>query len=160
MRRSVSPLAWFALAGAVIAADQLTKLWAEQALADGWIRVCSFFNLVLLYNTGSAFSLLADAGGWQKVVFSLFALAVSAVMAVMILKTRSSLLMNAACSLVMAGAIGNVIDRLRAGAVTDFLDFHIGALHWPAFNVADMAIVVGVALIAWCEFKKPSQEKR
>ena len=152
-------LPWFAAALAVLLADQATKLWASRALADGWKEVTSFFNLVLLHNTGSAFSFLADAGGWQQFFFGAVALAVSAAMGWMILQ-ESSALAKSAAALVLGGAIGNLVDRLAYGAVTDFLDFHWGTLHWPAFNVADTAIVVGVALLVLSELRGSGQTSK
>lgn len=148
-----SPLRWYALAALALAADQATKAWAESALADGWVRVTGFFSLVLLRNTGSAFSFLADAGGWQQLFFGFVAVAVSAALALVIRKNPSDRLVSCACALVIGGALGNLIDRVRLGAVTDFLDFHAGALHWPAFNVADAAICLGVFLFLLSEFR-------
>lgn len=144
---------WFLIALAVFAADQAAKAWANAALADGWIEVTGFFSLVLLRNTGSAFSFLADAGGWQQLFFGAAAVGISAFLSALILRHRTDALLCTGCALVIGGALGNLADRLLAGAVTDFLDFHIGALHWPAFNIADAAIVAGVALLCWKELK-------
>ena len=113
-----------------------------------------FFNLVLLRNTGSAFSFLADAGGWQKLLFSAVAIGVSAAMAAVIWKHSAEKLAPAAAALVLGGAIGNLIDRLMLGSVTDFIDLHIGDIHWPAFNIADSAIVLGVIFFILIELRK------
>jgi signal peptidase II len=115
--------------------------------------VTSFFNLVLVYNSGAAFSFLAGAGGWQKWFFVVLALGISVWLLSMLRHHAQERLMPAALSLILGGAIGNVIDRLRFDAVVDFLDFHLAGYHWPAFNVADSAIFVGVALMLWHQFR-------
>ena len=143
-----------ALALLVILADQASKAWANDVLAASWIQVTGFFSLVLLRNTGSAFSFLADAGGWQKLLFSAVAIGVSAAMAAVIWKHSAEKLAPAAAALVLGGAIGNLIDRLMLGSVTDFIDLHIGDIHWPAFNIADSAIVLGVIFFILIELKK------
>ena len=153
-RSRTGAILWFALALLVILADQASKAWANDVLAASWIQVTGFFNLVLLRNTGSAFSFLADAGGWQKLLFSAVAIGVSAAMAAVIWKHSAEKLAPAAAALVLGGAIGNLIDRLMLGSVTDFIDLHIGDIHWPAFNIADSAIVLGVILFILIEQKK------
>lgn len=153
-RSRTDAILWFALALLVILADQASKAWANDVLAASWIQVTGFFNLVLLRNTGSAFSFLADAGGWQKLLFSAVAIGVSAAMAAVIWKHSAEKLAPAAAALVLGGAIGNLIDRLMLGSVTDFIDLHIGDIHWPAFNIADSAIVLGVIFFILIELKK------
>lgn len=153
-RSRTGVILWFALALLVILADQASKAWANDVLAASWIQVTGFFNLVLLRNTGSAFSFLADAGGWQKLLFSAVAIGVSAAMAAVIWKHSAEKLAPAAAALVLGGAIGNLIDRLMLGSVTDFIDLHIGDIHWPAFNIADSAIVLGVIFFILIELKK------
>ena len=153
-RSRTGAILWFALALLVILADQASKAWANDVLAASWIQVTGFFNLVLLRNTGSAFSFLADAGGWQKLLFSAVAIGVSAAMAAVILKHSAEKLAPAAAALVLGGAIGNLIDRLMLGSVTDFIDLHIGDIHWPAFNIADSAIVLGVIFFILIELRK------
>lgn len=141
---------WFALAGGVVVLDQLSKLWVLGSFQFGEILpVTDFFNLVLVFNSGAAFSFLASAGGWQKWFFIVLALAISVWLVVMIRQHAAERLLPAAFALVLGGALGNVIDRLRFGAVVDFLDFHLAGWHWPAFNVADSAITVGVMLLLW-----------
>ena len=152
-RSRTGAILWFALALLVILADQASKAWANDVLAASWIQVTGFFNLVLLRNTGSAFSFLADAGGWQK-LFSAVAIGVSAAMAAVIWKHSAEKLAPAAAALVLGGAIGNLIDRLMLGSVTDFIDLHIGDIHWPAFNIADSAIVLGVIFFILIELRK------
>ena len=153
-RPRTGAILWFALALLVILADQASKAWANDVLAASWIQVTGFFNLVLLRNTGSAFSFLADAGGWQKLLFSAVAIGVSAAMAAVIWKHSAEKLAPAAAALVLGGAIGNLIDRLMLGSVTDFIDLHIGDIHWPAFNIADSAIVLGVIFFILIELRK------
>lgn len=139
------------VAGAVVILDQLSKAavlghFARNAF-DGE-RITSFFNLVLVYNRGVSFGLFnAGAGsgvGLNALVFSLVAAAV-VVGLVYWLRRASSPLLAIAIGLIIGGAVGNVVDRIRLGAVVDFLDFHIALWHWPAFNLADSAICVGVA---------------
>lgn len=153
-RSRTGAILWFALALLVILADQASKAWANDVLAASCIQVTGFFNLVLLRNTGSAFSFLADAGGWQKLLFSAVAIGVSAAMAAVIWKHSAEKLAPAAAALVLGGAIGNLIDRLMLGSVTDFIDLHIGDIHWPAFNIADSAIVLGVIFFILIELRK------
>ena len=153
-RSKAGAILWFALALLVILADQASKAWANDVLAASWIQVTGFFSLVLLRNTGSAFSFLADAGGWQKLLFSAVAIGVSAAMAAVIWKHSAEKLAPAAAALVLGGAIGNLIDRLMLGSVTDFIDLHIGDIHWPAFNIADSASVLGVIFFILIELKK------
>ena len=137
------------LIGLVIALDQATKAWLYGYFAAGGrqiVEVLPFFNLVTVWNYGVSFGLFnrgSTTGAW---VFVALAVAIVAVLAVWLARA-GRLLLAAALGLVIGGAIGNVIDRLRLGAVFDFLDFHALGWHWPAFNVADSAITVGVILL-------------
>lgn len=141
---------WLALSAVIVAADQLTKYAAVHYLAGGKIvAVTSFFNLVLAYNTGAAFSFLANAAGWQRGLFIAIALIAAAWIVYLLRRYSHQRLFALALSLVLAGAVGNVIDRIMIGAVVDFLDFHAFAHHWPAFNVADSAISCGAVLLIW-----------
>jgi signal peptidase II len=141
---------WLALAALIVVADQITKYAILQYLAGGKaVTVTSFFNLVLVYNTGAAFSLLSDAPGWQRGLFITIALVASGWIVFLLRKYPHQRLFALALSLVLAGAIGNVIDRITVGAVIDFLDFHALGYHWPAFNVADSAISIGAVLLVW-----------
>ena len=140
---------WYLLAALVILLDQWTKVLAEDLLRYGEPRVVTgFFNFTLLYNKGAAFSMLSDAGGWQHWLFSVIAAVVSVVLAVWLYRLpRTARLEPFALALVLGGAIGNLIDRVLYGHVIDFLDFHYAGWHWPAFNVADSAIVCGAGLL-------------
>ena len=150
---------WFALAAAIVVADQIVKWIVLRAFAPGEQRaVTDFFNLVLVFNKGAAFSLFAQAPGWQAPVLSAFALAAAVVVAVFIVRSPGRQLLCLGLGLILGGAIGNVIDRLRFGEVVDFLDFHALGWHWPAFNVADSAISVGAVLLILEGFIK--REKR
>lgn len=139
---------WFLAAALVVALDRLTK-W----LMLGWLRtgesheITAFFNLVLVYNRGAAFSFLADAPGWQRPFFIAVALAASAIVSWMLWRNQGRRLLRAGLALILGGALGNLWDRLAWGAVADFLDFHAFGWHWPAFNVADSAITVGAGLL-------------
>jgi signal peptidase II len=141
---------WFGLSAVLIALDQLVK-WVVLGYFSGrgtLQPVTAFFNLVLACNKGAAFSFLADAPGWQTPLFAGFAIVASVVVGMLIVKNPAKRLFCAGLALVLGGAAGNLIDRLRFGCVVDFLDFHAAGWHWPAFNVADSAITLGaVALI-------------
>jgi signal peptidase II len=141
---------WLALSSAIIVADFATKAWVLAAFhLHESVAVTSFFNLVLVMNPGASFSFLADAGGWQRWFFIVLALAISVWLVWEIRRHAQERLLPFAFALVLGGALGNVIDRIRFGAVVDFLDFHVAGWHWPAFNVADSAITVGVILLLW-----------
>ena len=139
---------WFALAALVVLADQATKalVLARFALGER-LELAPFFNLVLVYNKGAAFSFLSDAGGWQKPLLIAFAVGAAALVSFMIVRRPRERLLCTALALILGGALGNVIDRLRFGQVVDFLDAHAGGYHWPAFNVADSAITIGALLL-------------
>ncbi len=140
--------AWFAAAAAIVLADRLTKLAALAWLAPGESRALTgFFNLVLVFNKGAAFSLLAGAPGWQTPLFVALALAAAVVIAVLILRRPEERLFCAGLALILGGALGNLWDRLAWGHVVDFLDVHAAGWHWPAFNLADAAITVGAGML-------------
>ena len=152
---------WLGLAGLIIVLDQLTKLWVLATLKLGErIEVTSFFNLVLVFNPGAAFSFLSDAGGWQRWFFVVLAIAVSGWLTFLIRRHAAERLLPAAAALILGGALGNVIDRIRFGAVADFLDAHAAGWHWPAFNIADSAISVGVALLVWQQLFHATKEEK
>jgi len=142
------PLRWYALAAAVLAIDYVTKLAVLASFAPGErLALAPFFSLVLVFNTGAAFSFLAGAEGWQTLLFAAIAVAASIVMVFLIAKYRSRSLFCSGLALILGGALGNLHDRLVYGKVVDFLDFHAAGWHWPAFNVADSAITVGAAIL-------------
>lgn len=138
----------------VIILDQASKLWIMANFEDYEVMVIwPVFNLTLVYNTGAAFSFLADAGGWQKYFFITLAIVLSIVMIVWLTRLQRYERATAwALSLIIGGAIGNVIDRIYLGKVVDFLQWHWQDWYWPSFNVADSAIFLGVAIILWDGF--------
>ena len=141
---------WLALAALIVVLDQVTKYVVTQNLVLGQsIVLTPFLNLVLVHNTGAAFSFLSDQAGWQRELFIVIALAASAWIVYLLAKHAREGLFALALTLVLAGAVGNVIDRLLIGAVVDFIDFHAFGYHWPAFNIADSAITCGAALLIW-----------
>ena len=149
-QKSLGALYTLWIAVVVFIVDQATKLWSEAVLkVEGTvIEVVPFFNLRLAYNKGAAFSFLADAGGWQKWFFALIALGVSVMLIFWLKKLQSNQkLLMLAYNLILAGALGNLFDRLAYGHVIDFLDFYYGTYHWPAFNIADVGICVGAGLL-------------
>lgn len=149
---------WLGLAAAVAILDQLTKAWVLSAFRTGEVfYVAPFFNLVLVFNPGASFSFLADAGGWQRWFFIALALGVSGWLVAMIRQHAAEKLTPSAFALVLGGAVGNVIDRIRFGAVADFLDFHAAGWHFPAFNVADSAITLGIVLMLLDQFTRKEQ---
>jgi len=151
---------WLLLSGVVVALDQISKYVVVERLANHPpVEVTSFFNLVLVYNRGAAFSFLAGAGGWQREFFTTIALIASAWIIWLLYRHPQQRLFSLALALVLGGAIGNVIDRVMIGAVVDFLDFHAFGWHWPAFNVADSAITCGAALLIWDGLFGGSQSK-
>lgn len=152
---------WLALSAAVAAADLATKSWVSSAFVAGDVHVVTpFLNLVLWHNPGAAFSFLAGAGGWQRWFFVGVTLAVCAVLLHMLRRSGGNRLLAAAVSLVIGGAAGNLWDRLTLGHVVDFIQVHAAGYYWPAFNVADSAITVGVALIVWDGFREARAARR
>lgn len=154
---------WWTLALLLVIADQASKYAVHYGLPYGAsIPLTGFFNFVHRWNTGAAFSLLADAGGWQRYLFTVIAIIVSAVLGWMLTKPQPKT-EAVGYSLILGGALGNVVDRINRGYVVDFLDFHWQGWHWPAFNLADIGICVGAALLIVCAFRAdrnhhPSQE--
>ena len=159
MSRMSRPLPWFLIAAAIVAADQLTKWLVLAHFAPGErLELTGFLNLVLVFNRGAAFSFLASAPGWQTPLLVAFALGAAIVVTVLLVRSRERRLFCAGLALILGGAVGNVIDRLRLGQVVDFVDLHAAGWHWPAFNVADSAITVGAALLILDGFRH--HEKR
>ena len=139
---------WFLTSAAIVLADQATKSLVLGRFAPGErLEITGFFNLVLVFNKGAAFSFLAGAGGWQTPLLVAFALIAAVVVSVLLARSPGRGLFSAGLALILGGAVGNVIDRLRFGHVVDFVDLHAAGWHWPAFNVADSAITVGAALL-------------
>ena len=139
---------WLGIALLVLLLDQFTKVLVLGAFQLGdSTPLTSFFNLVRVHNYGAAFSFLASAGGWQRWFFTGIGVAATLFMLWMLRSHAGQTLFCLAISLILGGAVGNVVDRLRHGYVIDFLDFFWGRWHFPAFNIADSAITVGAALL-------------
>ena len=147
--RNFSMLKWLGLSLFAILLDQGTKLAIDSSMKlYQSIPVLPFFKLTYVHNTGAAFSFLSEAGGWQRWFFAGLALAISGVIAVWLARLKQhETLLAVALALVLGGAIGNLIDRLAYGYVIDFLDVYYQTWHWPAFNIADSAITLGVVLM-------------
>jgi signal peptidase II len=153
---------WLGIAAIVILLDQFTKVLIIGSMAYGDSKtVWSFFNIVRAHNTGAAFSFLAHAGGWQRWFFVALAFAAVGFIVYLLRQHGGQRLFSWALSLILGGALGNVIDRLVHGYVVDFLDFHWRWLapmfpvgHFPAFNVADCAITVGAGLLILDELRR------
>jgi signal peptidase II len=140
-------LRWIALAAIVVALDFASKAWISSAFHYGEVHeVTPFFNLVLVHNQGAAFSFLADAGGWQRWFFTAVAVAISVALLVMLRRQREPW-PAAAMALLLGGALGNLWDRVSLGHVVDFIQVHASGHYFPAFNVADSAITVGVIVL-------------
>lgn len=149
---------WFLISAVIVALDLYTKHLVQNAFVFGeHLTMTSFFDLVRYHNTGAAFSFLADAGGWQKWFFTAITAIAVIVITYLIIKNPQQKLFCMGLALVLGGAIGNLYDRLTLGYVVDFLYFHINALYWPAFNVADSAICIGVGLLLLDSFKKENK---
>lgn len=142
-------LRWLWLAALVVVLDQTTKIWAENVLsAAGSIEVLSWFNFTLAYNRGAAFSFLAAAGGWQRYFFLGIGLVAVIIIVAWLQRLRADEQMTALGLVsILGGAVGNLIDRALYGHVIDFIDWHYAGWHWPAFNIADSAILVGAVLV-------------
>lgn len=148
---------YFGLSALIVALDLFTKHLIEQAFQFGEkLTFTSFFDLVRYHNEGSAFGFLNDAGGWQKWFFTAVSLVAVTVMIYLIRKHQTEKLFCCGLALVLGGAIGNLYDRVTLGYVVDFLNFHYQQHYWPAFNVADSAIVGGVGLLLLDSFKAKS----
>ncbi len=153
MTQKVGMVRYYAVIALVIALDQITKFAAEANYAlHQFEPVTSFFNLGLTYNPGAAFSFLADHDGWQRWFFTVLALVAAVFFIMQIYQNRDKTLQNMGFAMIAGGALGNMIDRVRIGMVVDFLDFHWQGMHWPAFNLAESAIFIGVALVLLTEF--------
>ena len=156
-----SPLnKWLWLSALVIALDQASKWLASAKLVlHSPVEVMPMFNLTLMHNRGAAFSFLHNAEGWQRWFFVLIALVVSTVIIAWLRRLQpAQRLMAAGLSLILGGALGNVWDRIVQGYVVDFIDVYYDHWHWPAFNVADSAIVLGAALLIIESFRQQGQE--
>ena len=146
---------WLPLSFALVVFDQWTKGWIERHYELGeYTPVFSWLDIIRLHNPGAAFSFLADAGGWQRWFFTIFAVGVSVMLVVWLRKVRLTTepILAIALALVLSGAVGNVIDRIEHGYVVDFIHVHWQQAFFPAFNIADSAITIGAILLLWDAF--------
>ena len=152
---NLSLLRYFVIATLILLLDQLSKWSALSNLQMGVPEpVLPFLNWLLLFNPGAAFSFLAQGSCWQRWFFTILGLAACVYIVWLLRKSQNDKLLCVALSLILGGALGNVLDRIMYGAVVDFIDLHYTNWHWPAFNIADSAICIGAALIIWGELRK------
>ncbi|RLA24052.1 MAG: signal peptidase II [Gammaproteobacteria bacterium] len=146
----------------VLLLDQATKLWVDGSMKlYQTIELNSFVQLTYLRNTGAAFSFLSDAGGWQRWFFVGLALIVTVVLTVWVSRLpANSKWLAISLTLILGGALGNVIDRIAYGYVIDFIDVFYQDWHWPAFNIADSAICIGVVMMLLDSFRKEPDSSR
>jgi len=152
---------WLWLSVVIVVLDQLTKQLVELNLSlYDVIPLIPSLNLTLAYNEGAAFSFLSDQGGWQRWFFSGLALLVSLVLVGWLAKLKNERLLAVTLALIIGGAVGNLIDRVLFGHVIDFIDVYVQQWHWPAFNVADSAITIGVVLMFVDAFRGASNDSK
>ena len=152
---------YFLMAIVIVLLDQLTKLWVLGTFEPfEVVTVLPVFNLTLVFNEGAAFSFLADAGGWQRYVFLLISAVMSVVFAVWLTRIKAHEFWLAyGLVLLLGGAVGNLIDRIWLGKVIDFLQWHWSGAYFPAFNLADAAITLGVIFLLWDSIKTPTEKR-
>ena len=153
-----NPGVGFILALTVIALDQYTKIWASNELVYRVpVEITSWFDLMLVHNTGAAFSFLASAGGWQRWFLAAVAMLVSVFVAGWLTRLESQQrVLGVSLGLILGGGLGNLIDRVTLGYVVDFISWHYENWYWPAFNIADSAIFCGAILLLWDSFVSES----
>lgn len=152
---------WSIIGVLILVLDQATKFWFEHKLDPGnVINILPGFNFVLAHNYGAAFSLLAEMGGWQRWLFSGLAFFVACLVLKLLRRYKNRTLLCLALTLLGAGAVGNLCDRVHLGYVIDFIDLYWRTWHWPAFNVADIAICMGATGIVLDEFVGASKSSR
>ena len=152
---------WLLLAAVLIVLDQISKWYFELNFQFAErLNILPFFDFILVYNTGAAFSFLADHGGWQRWFFVALSIIASIVIVILLRRNSTKTLFCLSLSLILAGAIGNLIDRLLLGHVIDFLLFYWGDNYFPAFNLADCCITVGAALLILDEIIRIRKDKQ
>ena len=145
----------------VVALDLSTKYYFDSTFTYGETRyVTPFFNWVLVYNPGAAFSFLANAGGWQREFFIVVTLVITSGLLWLLKSNEYNRLLGGAISLIIGGALGNLFDRVVHGHVIDFIQLHVAGYYWPAFNVADSAICIGAGLLVWDAIRQPNGKQK
>ncbi|RHW75546.1 signal peptidase II [Colwellia sp. RSH04] len=155
-------LKWIWLTIICLLLDQISKQWVANTfdLYES-VNLLPFFSFTYVHNPGAAFSFLADQGGWQRWFFTAIAVVACIIFTVWLAKTpKQQVLLSLALSLMLSGALGNLIDRVLFGYVIDFLDFHWASYRFPAFNLADSAIFLGAALMIIDSFKQEAENKK
>ena len=152
---------YFLMAIVIVLLDQLTKLWVLGTFEPfEVVTVLPVFNLTLVFNEGAAFSFLADAGGWQRYLFLLISAVMSVVFVVWLTRIKAHEVWLAyGLVLLLGGAVGNLIDRIWLGKVIDFLQWPWSGAYFPAFNLADAAITLGVIFLLWDSIKTPTEKR-
>ncbi len=152
---------WLWLSLLIVVLDQASKIWAQTVLPSGTIVVTQWFNLALAYNYGAAWSFLADAGGWQRWVLALIALGVSGYLIWWLWRLPAhERVLAPALSLILGGAVGNLIDRVYLGYVVDFVQWHYwGSWYFPTFNIADVGITIGAVALLVLGFFTPDDKE-
>lgn len=150
---------WFAISAVVLIVDQITKIWVSNSMTlYESISIIPFFQFTYVHNLGAAFSFLSDQGGWQRWLFIALSAGASVFISVWLIRLPKQFTLQAlGLALVLGGAVGNLVDRVLYGYVIDFLDVYYRQWHWPAFNIADSAITVGVLLLLVESFRQPEQ---
>ncbi len=151
---------WLGLSMVVIILDQISKLIVLKTIPlHASVRLNDFFNWVLVFNPGAAFSFLADGAGWQKWFFIGIGLIATVVMIWLIFRHEKQTMFCFSISMILGGAVGNLIDRFTHGAVVDFIDIYYSHYHWPAFNLADSAITLGTTLLIVDELRRVIKQR-
>ena len=156
----LSGLWWLWLSAIAIILDQVTKIWVQNSIEyASRIEMLPIFNLTHVHNYGAAFSILSEAGGWQRTFLTVLAIAISGVLVWWMRQTpKTNVVLGMSYSLILGGAIGNIIDRVAYGYVVDFLHFYYNDWHFPAFNIADSAITLGAMLLIYDAFTADKRE--
>ena len=155
---------FFIIMALIVVSDQLTKLWILQnfALYDSTVIIPGLFNLTFLRNTGAAFGIFAGQPALFRQIFFITMAVVALVVIILMQRKlgRQNIWYTISLAFISGGAVGNLIDRIAYGSVVDFIDVYVGTYHWPAFNIADSGITVGVGIFLVTQFREDMQEKR
>ncbi len=146
----------------ILSFDQISKYFIlENFEIYQSVEINSFLNIILVFNTGAAFSIFADGHDWQRYMLITSSVIIILFLIIFLIKyCKNNWLQKLSVYFILAGAVGNLVDRIRLGMVVDFIDFHIGGLHWPAFNIADSAISIGAISLIVLELKYSSNKEK